>query len=190
MVWIGALLGLRWSEVAGLRMGRLDLLRRTLAVAEAVTRDQHGEPVFTPPKSIAGVRTLMMPSQLAEMRARHIASLGATAADAEALVFQAPEGGPLRYANWRRRVWMPATIEACCVGAGFHDLRRTNATGLVLARVDLKTAQARLGHSDPRLTLAVYAQAATEADMAAAEALARHFSRPSRDGRGMERASG
>ena len=29
---------------------------------------------------------------------------------------------------------------------------------MVADRIDLKTAQARLGHSDPRLTLAVYAQ--------------------------------
>ena len=40
-------------------------------------------------------------------------------------------------------------------GAGFHDPRRANATNLVLANVDPKTAQTRLGHSDPRLTLAV-----------------------------------
>ncbi len=35
---------------------------------------------------------------------------------------------------------------------------RAHATGMVLEHVDLKTAQTRLGHSDPRLTLAVYAQ--------------------------------
>jgi hypothetical protein len=45
----------------------------------------------------------------------------------------------------------------------------------VLERIDLKTAQSRLGHSDPRLTLAVYAQATTEADRAAADALGRRF---------------
>jgi integrase len=44
----------------------------------------------------------------------------------------------------------------------------------VLERIDLKTAQSRLGHSDPRLTLAVYAQATTEADRAA-DALGRRF---------------
>ncbi|MDA8043820.1 MAG: tyrosine-type recombinase/integrase [Actinomycetota bacterium] len=58
-------------------------------------------------------------------------------------------------------------------GFGFHDLRRTNATDLVLQRVDRKTAQVRLGHSDPRLTLAVYAQAVSEADREAAERLGR-----------------
>lgn len=46
-------------------------------------------------------------------------------------------------------------------------LRRANATALVAEGVDLKTAQTRLGYSDPRLTLAVYALATTEADRAA-----------------------
>jgi integrase len=200
MVWLGAMLGLRWSEVAGLRVGRLDLLRRTVTVAEAVTRDAKGRPVFTAPKSAAGARTLSMPVALADMLAEHLAQLGATAADPDALVFPAPEGGPLRYSNWRRRVWQPACVSAGVgivtkdpetkkgryEGAGFHDLRRANATSLVLANVDLKTAGARLGHSDPRLTLAVYAQATSDADKAAAEALGAHFSRPSRDSRGIE----
>jgi integrase len=53
-------------------------------------------------------------------------------------------------------------------GLGFHDLRRLNATVLVAEGVDVKTAQSRLGHSDPRLTLAVYAQATDDADRAAA----------------------
>jgi integrase len=35
MIWIGAALGLRWSEVAALRVGRLDLDAGRLAVAEA-----------------------------------------------------------------------------------------------------------------------------------------------------------
>ena len=102
MVLLGAVLGLRWSEVAGLRVGRLDLLRRTVSVAEAVTRDAAGRPVFTAPKSNAGTRTLAIPSTLAETLAEHLAQLDATAADPEQLVFPAPEGGPLRYANWRR----------------------------------------------------------------------------------------
>ena len=38
-------------------------------------------------------------------------------------------------------------------GLTFHDLRRANATGLVAAGVDVKTAQTRLGHSSSRLTL-------------------------------------
>jgi hypothetical protein len=36
----------------------------------------------------------------------------------------------------------------------------------------VRTAQARLGHPDPRLTLGIYAQATTDADQAVAELLA------------------
>jgi hypothetical protein len=48
---------------------------------------------------------------------------------------------------------------------------RANATALVAEGVDLKTAQARLGHSNPRLTLGLYAQATEAADRAAADRL-------------------
>jgi integrase len=54
----------------------------------------------------------------------------------------------------------------------FHDLRRVNATVLVAEGIDLKTAQTRLGHSDPRLTMAVHAQATSAADRDAADRLA------------------
>jgi integrase len=99
----------------------------------------------------------------------------ARGADADALVFVSEQGGPLRYERWRGRVWLPATRRACLEGLRFHDLRRANATALVLDGIDLKTAQTRLGHSEPRLTLAVYAQATSEADRAAADALGRRF---------------
>lgn len=60
-------------------------------------------------------------------------------------------------------------------GLGFHDLRRANATALVAAGIDLKTAQTRMGHFDVRLTLAVYAQATDAADRFAADALGARF---------------
>jgi hypothetical protein len=56
-----------------------------------------------------------------------------------------------------------------------HDLRWANATGLVLEGVDIKTAQTRLGHTDPRLTLGICAQATTEADRHAADRLGDRF---------------
>ena len=42
---------------------------------------------------------------------------------------------------------------------------------MVMEGVDVRTAQARLGHSDPRLTLAIYAQATDEGGRAAADKL-------------------
>jgi integrase len=175
MAYLGAVLGLRWGECAGLRIGRIDFLRSTLEISEQLTRGIGGRHISGPPKSHAGRRTLAMPSTLAALLTEHLARRGLNGADAGALVFTSEWGGPLHYERWRRRVWLPATRRAGVEGLTFHDLRRANATALVLEGVDLKTAQTRLGHSDPRLTLAVYAQATSEADRAAADALGRRF---------------
>jgi integrase len=181
LVYLGAVLGLRWGECAALRVGRIDFMRSTLSVAEQITRGPRGEPVTGPPKSAAGERTLTMPRQLVELLAAHLARKGLTGSDRDTLVFTMPRGGPLTYQNWRIRVWQPACDAANLHGLGFHDLRRLNATGLMMEGVDVKTAQARLGHADPRLTLAVYAQATTEADRDAAQRLGSRFMTPPAD---------
>jgi hypothetical protein len=73
-------------------------------------------------------------------------------------------------------------------GAGFHDLRRASATVLVVGGVNVRTAQARLGHSDPRLTLSLYAQVVEEADRLAADtAGSAFFSDRMRDESAMDR---
>jgi integrase len=198
MVWLGAVLGLRWGEVAGLRVGRVDVLRRTLTVAESLSRGRKGRSTVTAPKSEAGRRTLTVPAELATMLGDHLAARGLTGADADSYVFVAPQGGPLRHSNWLRRVWQPACVTAGLgrmvtvegrrtkryEGPGLHDLRRVNATALVAEGVDVKTAQARLGHSNPRLTLAIYAQSTEAADKAAADAMGARFL-GARDERGM-----
>jgi integrase len=175
MVWVGALLGLRWGEIAALRVGSLDPLAGTLTVSENVTLDERGRTRMGPPKSDAGHRTFTMPAALVTMLADHLAQRRLTAADTDALLFPAPDGGLLQYTAFRNRFWLPAVKDTDLATVRPHDLRRLAATELVRAKVDLKTAQTRLGHSDPRLTLAVYAQATTEADKEAAEALQDRF---------------
>jgi integrase len=173
MVWLGSIVGLRFSEIAGLRVGRIDFLRRSISVAETITKDGKGGVVLGPPKSTASRRTVAIPLALTTLLSDHLTRLGLTGADTQALLFPAPGGGPLRYANWRNRVWLPACQRAGLTGVGVHDLRRLSATLLVNDGVDVKTAQTRLGHSDVRLTLELYAQAVDQADRAAANRLGR-----------------
>lgn len=181
MVWLGAVLGLRWGEVAALQVRDIDLLAGELHVRHSLTKDATGRTVIGAPKSDAGTRTLSIPAPLVQVLAAHLRTVGLTAADDGALVFPDSRGGPLVASNWRRRVWLPATV---AIGLGtidedtktyagpvFHDLRRTSATGLVAAGVDVKTAQARMGHSAVRLTLELYAQAVPEEERKAADAL-------------------
>jgi integrase len=189
MVWLGAELGWRWEEVTGLRVRNLNLLTGTARVTETNIRDRRGRPVVGDPKSAASARTVALSPELVRLLADHLAARALTAADSERWVFEAPKGGPLYYSNWRLRVWLPAVAKAGCQGAGFHDLRRANATMMVANRVDLKTAQARFGHSDVRLTIGLYADALDERDRQAADLLGSLLHGP-RDGRGMIREPG
>ena len=115
------------------------------------------------PKSAAGRRTLAVPGWLMAMLDTHLSSQDRVV-EREGLVFVSPEGAALHYSNWRRRVWLPAVAAAGLDGLHFHDLRHTATTTLVTEGVDIKTAQSRLGHSTPHLTLHVYAQATEQAD--------------------------
>jgi integrase len=89
-----------------------------------------------------------------------------------------------QFLNWRRRVWLPATEAAGLAGLHFHDLRSNATTALIAEGVDVKVAQVRIVHSDPRITLGLYARATPEADRRAADRVGERF-RP-RDGRAME----
>lgn len=207
MVWVAALTWLRWGEVAGLTVGQLNLVGPfTVTVDRQIGRDEHGRPILEEPKSEAGTRTLSIPIELHAVLAEHLARTSLTAADGDSLLFAAPDGGLLRYSDWRRDAWVPAALaagfsrevaDARRAGRtrteptlGFHDLRRMNATEMIRLNIDVKTAQHRLGHADPRLTLALYADATTEADLEAAERLGGRLLASTGDGvegRGMDR---
>src|SRR5262245_46579091 len=45
MAYLGAVLGLRWGECAGLRVGRVNFLTGTIEVAEQITRGERGRAV-------------------------------------------------------------------------------------------------------------------------------------------------
>ena len=81
---------------------------------------------------------------------------------------------------------MPACRAVGLDGLGFHDLRRANVTALLRLGVDVKTVQQRLGHSDVRMTIGLYAQAEKPADRAAADRLGELFMANPWDGRGMK----
>lgn len=177
MMHIGIVLGLRWGEVAGIRIKDVNILRKTISVDVQVSRDKSGRPLIDEPKTDAGKRTLTVPQSIADELALLLRHRSLSASDTDAFIFSDANGNPIHYSNWRRRVWVPACERAGLPGLGFHDLRRINATAMVVDRVDIKTAQARLGHADPRMTLAIYAQATSEGDAFAARQLGQRFLR-------------
>jgi integrase len=108
---LAAITGLRWGECAGLRVADIDFLGRSLTVATQRTRGLGGRMVSSDPKWHS-VRTIAVPGELLELLGAHLRKRGLTGGDVAEPVFVAPDGKPLHYSNWRRRVWVPACAKA------------------------------------------------------------------------------
>lgn len=189
MPYLGAVMGLRWGECAGLKVGRLDFLRSEIRVCWQRTRGPGGVMVEGPPKSRKGIRTETAPEELMNMLAEHLAGRELTGADADAYVFTSPAGDPLDYSNWYHNVWVPARTKVGLFGLWFHHLRDANGTAMEEEGVGPKTAQKRLGHADMRTTLDIYTKATDEADRKAAKVLGKRFLRPRTDAAGDDTAT-
>ena len=153
MIYVAGVLGLRWSEVAGLRVGRCDFLRRTVTVAETLS-EVEGRLLFADVKTRSSHRTLTAPAELMEMLGAHLARRGRPGPDE--LVFVAVEGGPVRAAAFRSRVWKPAVERAGLSGITFHGLRHSAVGYMIELGAHPRVVQQRAGHSSVRTTLDVY----------------------------------
>jgi integrase len=94
------------------------------------------------------------------------------------LVFPNTIGKPMNAGNLYRRDFQPLLRRAGLADEGFtiHSLRHTFATTLADKGVHPSTAQKLLGHSDIRMTLAIYTHATDSMRDAATAALEEAFS--------------
>lgn len=150
-VLVLAYCGLRWSELAGLRVGRLDLMRRRLIVAEAMTEVNGGRLIWGAPKSHES-RSVPIPRIVVDDLARHVAGKGH-----DDLVFTTTNGAPLRNRNARRDWFDAAAAEIGQAGLTPHELRHTAASLAVSSGANVKAVQRMLGHASAALTLDRYA---------------------------------
>jgi len=146
--------GLRWGEMAALRVQDFDMLRRRVNVSRSVT--ESGGLVWSTPKTWER-RSVPFPAALAD----ELAALMVGKARDE-LVFTDLRGGVLRNSNYRARVFEPAVEKCQRADDTFpsitpHDLRHTAASLAVSAGANVKAVQRMLGHAKASMTLDVYA---------------------------------
>lgn len=152
--------GLRWGEAIGLRVGRMDVLTRRLMVVETLQElAGTGEMVFVSPKSKQSRRTVTFPVRIAAELAELVGMRGR-----DALVFTAVQGGPVRYRQFRRRIWVPSCQRAGLDGLRLHDLRHTHAAWLISAGVPMLAVSRRLGHASITITMDRYGHLLPEVD--------------------------
>ena len=114
---------------------------RTAKVAEILV-EVKGHHVWGPPKTRAGRRVVPLPRFVVDELSEHVAGL-----DAEALVFPAPEGGPLRASLFRRRIFTPAVEAAGLDDLTPHGLRHAAVAFWIAGGASPTEVAARAGHT-------------------------------------------
>jgi len=168
----GELLGLKWMDAA-LEAGTLTVLR---------SLDVDG--TFKTLKNQASKRTLKLTPQALDVLKAHKVRQNEERLQAGSrwqdhnLIFPNTVGKPMNAGNLYRREFQPLRERAGLTDEGFtiHSLRHTFATTLADKGVHPSTAQKMLGHSDIRMTLAIYTHATDGMQDAATAALEEAFS--------------
>jgi integrase len=142
--------GVRFGEMAALRVRRLDLRRHRAVIAESVTPVQGMGLVWGTPKTHQR-REVPIPRFLASELADQVR--GSSPDD---LVFPGIRNGqPLRVSTFRTAF----TAAACEIGVPDlypHQLRHTAASLAIAAGADVKVVQQMLGHASATMTLDTY----------------------------------
>jgi integrase len=162
LVRFAAYTGLRPCEFVALKVGRLDLLRGTVRVAEAapeVAGHLEGGPVKT-----HEARTIRLPRSVAEELGAYLAGRPHGRDD---LVFTAPRGGPLRSSKFVPVRFKPAIgaanqalaqldpdgrPELLPEALRLYDLRHTAASLMIRQGASIKAVQKQLGHATASIT--------------------------------------
>lgn len=141
--------GVRFGEMAALRVGRVDFLRRRALNAESVTL-VNGVQTWGTPKGHER-REVPLPRFLVDELAAHVAGRGR-----DELVFTGTRGGALRANGFQRDRLTAAATAIGVPGLHPHELRHTAASLAIASRADVKVVQQMLGHKSATMTLDLY----------------------------------
>ena len=141
--------GVRYGEMAGLRVSRLNMDRRRASIEEAVV-EVAGRLVYGTPKTHQS-RTVPVPRFLLEELAQLVAGK-----DHDDHVFARGDGQVLRLSWFRRYVFDPAVAATGLDGLTPHGLRHTAASLAIASGADVKVVQTMLGHASATMTLDLY----------------------------------
>ena len=146
--------GLRLGEAAGLRLGDVNFLGRSISVHQQVQGTSIASAKIVPPK-YGSERTISAPDDLMTVLSAHVVTQHLESPDE--LLFRTPLGRLWQRNNageeWRRiraAVGLPAEVT-------LHTLRHTFASNLIASGCDVVTVQRALGHAQPSITLNTYA---------------------------------
>jgi integrase len=154
MCIVAMCLGLRVSEILGLRWRDIDWEGLRLAIQQAYVYGREGDV-----KTQASQRWMPLDRLLADKLRQHKEN-SAPFANSEAWIFANPETGRPYWPGRIQENWLvPAAQRAGLGRIGWHSFRHSHSTLLHALGVDLKVQQELLRHADIRTTMNIYTQA-------------------------------
>lgn len=138
---LGAIGGMRMSEIIGLKWTAVDIESRMITVETAMVLDSDNKPVLKKPKSNAGFRKIKMLPQVADAFSRH-------KNDGEFVV-------PLS-ANTIKKRYEKALTATGCQHYTFHELRHYAASVMIMLGIPVKYIADYLGHETEDMVNRVY----------------------------------
>lgn len=162
--------GARLGEILATTWGHVSFRGLYMDIQQSIT----AKGTIKPPKSESGFRKIFVTREYMrelkswqKLQRKLLLALGIEQTE-NTPVFCSNVGGfinPPNFEHWfkklKERIGFP--------DLRFHELRHTQATQLIENGANIKTVQARLGHSSASTTLDFYAHASTEKDKEAAE---------------------
>lgn len=162
-----AMTGARKGEIGALKWTDIDFVNHTINIYKTVTNNRDGKSVYgITTKTIASKRVLSIDeitiNLLKEIRreAKILSEFIFTITDYKSMV------------NEVKKCGKAIGIEKLAP----HDLRHTHATLLCEANVDIKTVQHRMGHSNIKTTLAIYAKVTRDQKANVIDTFVKHIS--------------
>jgi integrase len=161
--------GLRRSELLGLRRRDIDVVHRTVTVAQTVHHLRGGQGIVVQgPKTEAGRRTVAFGLSIADDVSNHLAQF--VDPDPDELVFRGDKGGPLR-PHVLGAAFRKARGVAGREDLTLHDLRHTSDTLAAATGATLPELMHRMGHATPHSAMR-YLHATKDRDRVVGDALA------------------
>jgi integrase len=150
LVLLGGICGPRWSELVGLRVADFNFETKSLTISTALT-EVNGKFTRKPTKT-GQSRHIKLPDFLNKILAAHCAGKAKTE-----LVFSNNKGKPLSGQNFGRDYLEPAILVSGIERITPKDLRDTAASIAISSGANVLAVSNMLGHSDPSVTLRIYA---------------------------------
>jgi integrase len=173
--------GLRIGEALALEWEDIDFIKHMISVNKTVSLGLHGRLMVNPPKTRASRRDVPVDSETINWLKRwrieqpdYVYGYVRLSTHHQ-LLFTTKTGN--RFRIDKPRMWLSTIIRNNNLAPviSLHKFRKSYISNLLIAGVAVSTVQKMVGHTDPRITLQIYARVHKEQEVEAAERLANYL---------------